>query len=161
MNKYLLIFALIFAVVSHSNLSKAQTCTACFTATADSINSLVINLDASCSNAPNALYEWHVDGTLYTVFPFPSIQLPFNVAGTHSIKLIINDQGCIDSITQSIIVFQDCNANFYPYQFGNGNYYFIGNNNSPTATYSWTYGDGNGWVIITMPHLEATRYVAL
>lgn len=143
MNKYLLIFALIFAVVSHSNLSKAQTCTACFTATADSINSLVINLDASCSNAPNALYEWHVDGTLYTVLPFPSIQLPFNVAGTHSIKLIMYDQGCIDSTTQSITVIQACNANFYPYQFGNGNYYFIGNNNSPTATYSWTYGDGN------------------
>ena len=57
MNKYLLIFALIFAVVSHSNLSKAQTCTACFTATAESINSLVINLDASCSNAFGAFEQ--------------------------------------------------------------------------------------------------------
>lgn len=143
MKKYLSIITLILAFLTRSVSSNAQACTACFTASTDSLNTLVVNLDAACSNAPNAMYEWYVDGILYAVFPFPYFQIPFTTPGTHTIKMVMNDQGCIDSTTQSITVIQDCNANFYTYQFGNGSYYFIGNNNSPTATYSWTYGDGN------------------
>ena len=87
------------------NTLRAQTCTACFTATPDTNNTQLINLDATCSNAnPGTLYEWYVDGSLYSIYPSPTFQIPFLVSGQYTIQLIITDTGCSDTTSQIISI---------------------------------------------------------
>jgi hypothetical protein len=124
--------------------ANSQNCVACFTATPDSNNSFNINVDATCSNAsPGANYTWYVDSNLYTSFPFPYFQIPLISPGTYSILMVLDDNGCSDTTTQSITITNVCNANFTAYPIGAGGYYFYPfGNPSPTATYAWDYGDG-------------------
>jgi hypothetical protein len=123
----------------------AQNCVACFTATPDTNNSYNINLDATCSNASfGANYSWYVDGNYYTSLPFPYFQIPFVSPGTYSIVMILDDNGCTDTSTQSITISYNCNASFTASPIGINGYSFYPNGNtSPTATYSWDFGDGN------------------
>ena len=132
-------------MLTFTQISKAQTCTACFTAVADSLNPALINLDASCSNSsPNANFDWYVDGSLYrSFFPIPYFQVPIYIPGQHVIQLVIHDGACIDS-TNQIVNINNCNASFTAYQFGGGAYYFYPNVNiGGPVTYNWDFGDGN------------------
>jgi hypothetical protein len=144
MKKNLLSLFLFGILLLLSERSQAQLCTACFTATPDSNNSTIINLDASCSNgSPNALYDWYVDGVSYlSFFPVPYFQIPFYIPGQHTIQLFIYDGACIDSAYQ-IVNIPGCNASFTTNQFGGGLVYFYPNFSwSSSATYNWDYGDG-------------------
>ncbi len=129
---------------SFSETLYSQNCTACFTAIPDSNNSTNINVDASCSNASaSANYTWFVDGNYYTSIPFPYFQIPLITPGTYTILMVLDDQGCTDSLFQTITVSNVCNANFSPIAVGAGTYYFYGNGNtSASAVYSWDFGDG-------------------
>lgn len=144
MKKLMSIGFLVCLFATFSETLSAQNCTACFTAIPDSNNSTNINVDASCSNASaGANYTWYVDGNYYTSFPFPYFQIPLITPGTYTILMVLDDQGCTDSVSQTITVTYDCNANFIAYNIGAGGYYFYGSGNqSPTATYAWDYGDG-------------------
>ncbi|HOZ52620.1 MAG TPA: PKD domain-containing protein [Chitinophagaceae bacterium] len=146
MKKILLSSLMICLIIFTGNTLRAQTCTACFTATPDTNNTQLINLDATCSNAnPGTLYEWYVDGSLYSIYPSPTFQIPFLVSGQYTIQLIITDMGCSDTTSQIIFITPTCSANFTIYNnFGGGLFYFYPNMSwSPTATFSWDYGDGN------------------
>lgn len=137
-------FLFILFTLLSLNKVNAQNCNACFTATPDTSNSYLVNLDASCSTAPfSALYEWYVDGVPYVAFNFPYMQIPFSMPGTYNIGLVINDNGCIDSASQSITINPSCNASFTSFAAGSGTYYFYNNTFSQTATYAWDFGDGN------------------
>jgi hypothetical protein len=144
-------------LMTQSQTTQAQLCTACFSATPDSNNAGIINLDASCSNAsPNALYDWYVDGTLYlSFFPIPYFQVPFYIPGTHVIELVVNDGSCVDSATQ-VINISNCSAGFTNYEFGGGFVYFYPNINlGATANYLWDFGDGSSSNISAPTHTYA------
>ncbi|GBL35486.1 hypothetical protein EMGBS15_10810 [Filimonas sp.] len=143
MKKNLLSHFLFGIMLLLSQISEAQICTACFTATPDSNNSTVINLDASCSNgSANAVYDWYVDGVPYlSFFPLPYFQIPFYISGQHTIQLFIHDGACTDSADQ-IVNIAGCNAGFTTNQFGGLVYFYPNYGWSSSATYSWDYGDG-------------------
>jgi len=144
MRKLFFSLFIILGIVLAPRISIAQ-CNACVSVSIDSLNAGMVNVDASCSNASsNALYDYYVDGVLYATFPFPLFQIPFTQAGTYNFQVVVNDQGCIDSASQSLTINPNCDANFYAYQFGSGSFYFTGNGLfSPTASYNWDYGDGS------------------
>lgn len=126
-------------------IATAQPCNACLSVSIDTMNAGMVNVVASCSNASaNALYDYYVDGILYATFPLPYFQIPFTQAGTYNFQVVVNDQGCIDSASQTLTINPNCDANFYVYQFGGGLHYFTPNGLiSQTANFSWDYGDGN------------------
>ncbi|MBK7761758.1 MAG: T9SS type A sorting domain-containing protein [Bacteroidetes bacterium] len=145
MKKIGLTFFLLGILLWQSQNAQAQTCTACFTATPDTTNSSLINLDATCSNAsPNALYDWYIDGALYlSFFPIPYFQVPFYVPGQHIIDLVIYDGACVDSATQ-VLNITNCSAGFTTNQFSGGVVFFYPNYYvSTSATCQWDFGDGN------------------
>jgi hypothetical protein len=142
------LFASLFLLgilLTQSQTTQAQLCNACFSATPDSNNATLINLDASCSNAsPNALYDWYIDGVPYlSFFPLPYFQVPIYIAGQHIIDLVIYDGGCVDSATQ-VVNISSCNASFTINQFAGSTVYFYPNIYlSTSANYSWDFGDGS------------------
>lgn len=138
------ILLLMLVLLGSTGISFSQNCTACFSAIPDSNNPMIINLDASCSNASStAWYDWYVDGIPYGAINQPYFQLPFSQAGNFTVTLVLNDGACIDSSSQNISINGGCNAVFLPYNFTNSSFYFyhIGLY-SNTASYQWDFGDG-------------------
>lgn len=123
----------------------SQSCVPCFTATPDSSNPLVINLDASCSNASSsAIYDWYMDGLPIGVMNQPIFQIPFYQGGSYTITLLLNDGTCYDSVSQNINIQAGCNASFINYTVTPSSQYFYHLGiYSNTASYQWDFGDGN------------------
>jgi Secretion system C-terminal sorting domain/PKD domain len=134
---------MIIALIVGWQQTNAQTCTACFTATPDTSNSTLINLDATCSSPVSfsGSFEWILDGFSWGSSPIPTFQAPFYTPGTHTITLVYASPGCNDSSTQVITVTPNCNASFYTYIPGNGYVYFSSNNYYGTGTFAWDFGD--------------------
>jgi len=140
------LFTAILLLALSTQISLAQNCSSCFTATPDSISNSVYNLDASCSTPSNGFfnYAWYVDNQYYTTWFFPQMQIPFYNYGNHTISLVLLGQNCSDTSTQTITITPTCNAQFISYGVGAGAYYFYQNNpTSNTANYTWDFGDGN------------------
>ncbi len=125
--------------------SNAQSCTACFTATQDTLSPYSYNLNASCSNPPSfsATFEWIIDGQSWGLFPFAYLQASFNTPGTHTIALIFSDNGCIDSTSQTVTIIPSCDATFTGLSWGNGAAYFYRNSALGNGNYTWDFGDGS------------------
>lgn len=125
---------------------QAQNCTACFTATVDSLNPFIINVDASCSSLPttNASYEWYVDQVYIATYVSPQLQLPVLSNGNHNIMLVTYAGACVDTAYQTIVTTPSCSAQFYAYNNTPNSFYFYAlYNYSPSSVFSWDFGDGS------------------
>jgi Secretion system C-terminal sorting domain/PKD domain len=149
---------MIMALIAGWQQTNAQTCNACFTATPDTNNSTLINLDGSCSTPASfvANFEWIVDGVSYGSIPYAFLQLPFYTAGTHTITLVFSNGGCVDSNTQVITTAPSCNAAFNAYDAGNGYVYFSTFNYYGNGAYAWDFGDSSTGTTSYPSHQYAT-----
>ncbi|MEL6675301.1 MAG: PKD domain-containing protein [Bacteroidota bacterium] len=95
----------------------------------------------------NVAYSWDFGDGSTSTQPFPTHT--YAQAGTYNVCLIVtNNSGCADTSCVAVVVqnLPACNANFYPWVSPNQpsqvHLYADSTYNSPSATYSWDFGDG-------------------
>jgi Secretion system C-terminal sorting domain/PKD domain len=138
-------FQMLAVILLFAFQSKAQgTCTSCFTTSVSPFLPNTVYLDAFCSTPTNPTYQWIADGVSYGQIGIGYYQITFPTFGTHTITLVVSDNGCSDTSTQTIITSASCDAEFYSYNTASNTAYFnILSAASSTAFYAWDFGDGS------------------
>jgi len=144
---------------AYDTLEVLATPDAAYTFTGHCADQEVEFTDASqAGSAPVTVYAWNFGIPATGSYNFSNIPIPnriYDDVGTYNVKLVVtDDNGCKDSITQTVQIDPSPVPNFVfestcqgsPIQFLNTS------NTQPSSTYLWDFGDNTSSILINPQH---------